>query len=405
MNALTAVEWKNRGNKLFKEGDIDGSLQAFTYAIKLEPDNAIYFANRAAAYTFKGEFTWAIEDAQKAIELNNGYVKAWIRLGVAQYSVGSYEKALESFKNATEKASSNSENDKRLREEITGHIKLCEEKIREKREREEIEKRNSVKAENIRVVGDEGRPARVEESRPKPPLFSKEWWIAHMHIGNAANYVAFIIAITGFILRFGTSVDDEVSKYVLSCGLMAVTGGFTNFIAIKMLFDKMILPGSGIIPARFKEIRLVVKNVIMKNFFDEKYLNYYLKNKILAIDLEKKMEGFFSSDKFIKMLEGSLGNEEAKMFLPFIRPYLMKLSQRLAPLIKEKIQTMNLAEDMGQMKEEIDNFLTDRLKDLTAEKVKFLLEDVMREHLNWLIFWGTVFGGCLGIICAAIGLP
>jgi len=404
MIELTAGEWKNRGNKLFQEGDVDGSLQAFTNAINLEPDNAIYFANRAAAYTFNGEFTFAIEDAQKAIDLNNGYAKAWVRLGVAQFSVGSFEKALDAFKSATIKASSNSETDESLREEIKGHIKLCEQKIREQKEREEADKGNQKADENIQVVEDEGRPVQEEESRATPPLFSKEWWIAHMHIGNLANYIAFIIAITGFILRFGTSVDDEVSKYVLSCGLMAVTGGFTNFIAIKMLFDKMILPGSGIIPARFKEIRLVVKNVIMKNFFDEKYLNFYLKNKILAIDLEKKMEEFLSGDKFVKMLEGAMGSD-AKMFLPFIRPYLVKISQRIAPLIKEKIQTMNLAEDMGQMKEEIDNFLTDRLKDLTAEKVKFLLEDVMREHLNWLIFWGTVFGGCLGIICAAIGLP
>jgi len=263
---------------------------------------------------------------------------------------------------------------------------------------------NPENKDEIQVVEDVGRPVvQDEESEPKPPMFSKLWWIAHLHIGNVANYIAFIIAIIGFILRFGTD-HDEISKYVLSCGLMAVTGGFTNFIAIKMLFDKMILPGSGIIPARFKEIRLVVKNVIMKNFFDEKYLNYYLKNKILAVDLEKKMEDFLAGDRLVTMLEGALGSD-AKMFLPVIKPYLVKIGKRLAPLLKEKIQTMNLAEDLGQMKEEIDNFLTDRLKDLTAEKVKLLLEDIMREHLNWLIFWGTVFGACLGIICAAINLP
>jgi len=404
MNDLTAEEWKKKGNQLFQEEDIDGSLDAFTNAINLESDNAVYFANRAAAYTFKGEFTLAITDANKAIELNSGYAKAWLRLAMAQFRIGLYEKAMESFKRTTERANSNSDTDKSLRDECLEHIKLCEKNIQDQKELEEAGRPNTEAKEDIQIVEYEGRPVEEEESKPKPPLFSKLWWIAHLHIGNVANYIAFIIAIAGFILKFGTDTDDTVSKYVLSCGLMAVTGGFTNFIAIKMLFDKMILPGSGIIPARFKEIRLVVKNVIMKNFFDEKYLNYYLKNKILAFDLEKKLEDFLAGERFVKLLEGALGND-GKVFLPFIKPYLMKLSKMVGPLLKEKIQTMNLADDLGQMKEEIDNFLTDRLKDLTAEKVKVLLEDIMREHLNWLIFWGTVFGGCLGIICAAIGLP
>jgi len=399
---MSAEEWKNRGNKLFQENDVDGSLEAYTKAIGLDPENAVYFANRAAVYTIKGEYSLAIKDARKATELNKGYAKAWIRLGVAEYSMGAYDIALEAFQNASNRANSDSAQDQSLREEIKEHIIQCEKQIEKKRA--EPQTNLESKEEIVEVVEHENRSSPEEETEPRPPKFSKLWWIAHLHIGNVANYIAFFIAILGFILRFGTNVPDEASKYVLSCGLMAVTGGFTNFIAIKMLFDKMILPGSGIIPARFKEIRLVVKNVIMKNFFDEKYLNYYLKDKILAVDMEKKLEDFISGDKLVVMMEGALG-ADATMFLPIVKPYLLKIGKRLAPLIKEKIQSMNLAEDMGQMKEEIDAFLTDRLKDLTADKVKTLLEDIMREHLNWLIFWGTVFGGVLGIICAAIGLP
>merc|ERR1719433_1485078 len=82
----TALEWKVRGNELFSTDDIDGALAAYTKAIELEPENAVFYSNRAAAYTFKQEYAKGVEDAQKAIKLNHAYPKAWIRLGVAEYS-------------------------------------------------------------------------------------------------------------------------------------------------------------------------------------------------------------------------------------------------------------------------------------------------------------------------------
>ncbi len=59
-----------------------------------------------------------------------------------------------------------------------------------------------------------------------------------------------------------------------------MSGGFTNWLAIKMLFDRIPgIYGSGVIPMRFKEIRETVKNVIMKTFFDEEYLETYFSQK------------------------------------------------------------------------------------------------------------------------------
>lgn len=42
--------------------------------------------------------------------------------------------------------------------------------------------------------------------------------------------------------------------------------------------------------------------------------------------------------------------------------------------------------------------------ELTPERVKQLMEDVIREHLGWLIVWGNVFGGVIGIIAKAVQL-
>lgn len=61
-------------------------------------------------------------------------------------------------------------------------------------------------------------------------------------------------------------------------------GGITNWLAVKMLFDRVChLPGSGVIPMRFKQIREVVKNTIMRTFFDGPYLEQYINTKMGSI--------------------------------------------------------------------------------------------------------------------------
>lgn len=49
---------------------------------------------------------------------------------------------------------------------------------------------------------------------------------------------------------------DAWAKYILSGGLFSFAGGMTNWLAVKMLFDRIPgLIGSGVIPNRFREIR------------------------------------------------------------------------------------------------------------------------------------------------------
>jgi len=42
-------------------------------------------------------------------------------------------------------------------------------------------------------------------------------------------------------------------------------------------------------------------------------------------------------------------------------------------------------------------FIDSRLAELTPEKVKLIVEDMMRKHLGWLVVWGGVFGGVIGL--------
>ena len=54
---------------------------------------------------------------------------------------------------------------------------------------------------------------------------------------------------------------------------------------------------------------------------------------------------------------------------------------------------------------EIDGLMTEKLQELTPEKVKELMEDVIRTHLGWLVVWGNVFGSLIGLASVALGYP
>ena len=49
--------------------------------------------------------------------------------------------------------------------------------------------------------------------------------------------------------------------------------------------------------------------------------------------------------------------------------------------------------------------MTEKLLELTPEIVRDLLEEVMRKHLGWLIVWGNVFGGLIGLVSTMAGYP
>lgn len=50
-------------------------MAAYSRAIDINPNNAVYYSNRAAAHVRLENFGLALTDATKAIELNPQYVK------------------------------------------------------------------------------------------------------------------------------------------------------------------------------------------------------------------------------------------------------------------------------------------------------------------------------------------
>ena len=76
-----AEKLKAAGNAHMSGKKYDEAVKAYTDAIALDPTNAVYYSNRAAAYSSKGEHDSAVADAEKALEVDPSFVKAYHRLG------------------------------------------------------------------------------------------------------------------------------------------------------------------------------------------------------------------------------------------------------------------------------------------------------------------------------------
>ncbi|KAH9919114.1 uncharacterized protein B0H18DRAFT_1029212 [Fomitopsis serialis] len=102
-----AEKLKAEGNAQMSAKQYDNAIDAYTKAIALDPTNAVYFSNRAAAHSSKEEHQEATLDAQKAIELDPNFVKAYHRLGHAQYCLDDFKEAAAAFRRGLELDPSN----------------------------------------------------------------------------------------------------------------------------------------------------------------------------------------------------------------------------------------------------------------------------------------------------------
>lgn len=59
----------------------DAAIDSYTKAIELDATSPVYYSNRAAAYSSKNDHLSAVSDAEKSIEVDPSFVKAYHRLG------------------------------------------------------------------------------------------------------------------------------------------------------------------------------------------------------------------------------------------------------------------------------------------------------------------------------------
>ncbi|KAF8568648.1 hypothetical protein P879_02332 [Paragonimus westermani] len=113
------------GNLCMKENQFEEALACYTKAIELSPNYAVYYCNRAAAYSRLNEHHKAIEDCQRALKIDPNYSKAYGRLGIAYSSLGEHAKAAAAYRKRLELDPTN--------ENCQQNLNLTEERLGETR--------------------------------------------------------------------------------------------------------------------------------------------------------------------------------------------------------------------------------------------------------------------------------
>jgi len=97
-----AEAFKEKGNACMREAKYEESIVCYTNAIKLDPENAVFLCNRAAAYSKLNQHQNAVEDCKSALKIDPNYTKAHGRMGLAYSELGRFAEARDSYRKALE---------------------------------------------------------------------------------------------------------------------------------------------------------------------------------------------------------------------------------------------------------------------------------------------------------------
>jgi len=227
------------------------------------------------------------------------------------------------------------------------------------------------------------------------------------------NITSAILVIIGYFWKW------EYQEYVFNIGLFALSGGITNWLAIHMLFEKVPgLYGSGVIPSRFEDFKLGIRKLMMNQFFTKENVDKFLDGSSLEqINLTPIIQKTDFSPMFealtLSVLESPFG-AMVSMFggeavLEKIRePFIKKMKQAVIDVVStqefhQRI-TDNLVGKDDKILDKITLIVQKRLDELTSQKVKEIIQDMIRKHLGWLVVWGGIFGGLIGLASSIIRL-
>ena len=232
-----------------------------------------------------------------------------------------------------------------------------------------------------------------------------------MNKSLVTNGVAFLIVLVGFLTH---------NSIVLTVGLFALSGAVTNWLAVHMLFEKVpFLYGSGVVENRFEEFKSSIHSLIMEQFFTKENLDKFFQSELSSDDKKFDFTNLINSTDFFIAFEslksavmessfggmlGMFGGEKA--LEPLKEPFEVKMKKAINEIVhtdtfqttlQKSLSNQNIHEDIAS---KIDGVVIQRLDEFNPKMVKELVQHIIKEHLGWLVVWGGVFGGLIGLISA-----
>jgi uncharacterized membrane protein YheB (UPF0754 family) len=205
--------------------------------------------------------------------------------------------------------------------------------------------------------------------------------------------------------------------------MFALSGALTNWIAVHMLFEKVPgLYGSGIIQIKFAEFKAGIKSLMMEQFFTQDNLDKFLTEQdgqAHHFDLKPIIEDTDMTpayDSLVATIQQSSFGGMLNMFggvealEPLKQPFIDKLKSSVIEITEsdefaEKLKAnVGSEQNVSSMLNKVDNIVTQRLEELTPQMVKDIIQEMIKSHLGWLVVWGGLFGGLIGLVAYLTGL-
>ncbi|MDA7537698.1 hypothetical protein N8539_00960 [Akkermansiaceae bacterium] len=229
------------------------------------------------------------------------------------------------------------------------------------------------------------------------------------------NLITILLAIGGYFW----------SGSLLSIGLFAFSGALTNWLAIHMLFEKVPgFYGSGVIPARFEDFKIGIHRLIMQQFFTEENITRFFEGNedsgrsgmdlaplIDSVDLDPSFEALKVAVMKSK-LGGTLAMFGGAAALDPIKPdFVDEMRGAVKEIVstedfQKKLQAMiaggSSSGEHSELLARVNVIVEKRLEELTPKMVKDIIQQMIREHLGWLVVWGGVCGGLIGLVASVL---
>jgi uncharacterized membrane protein YheB (UPF0754 family) len=225
--------------------------------------------------------------------------------------------------------------------------------------------------------------------------------------------------ITILIMAYGYSNNNNI---IFMVGLFAFSGAITNTLAIHMLFEKVpFLYGSGVIENKFKEFKISIKNLLMEQFFTKERLSNFFQDEINSaktnINFEKILENSDFTLAFNSLKESIMqspfggmiamfGGESAidglkDSFIEKLQASIIVISktETFQNTLNEALKNKDFTDDVYK---KLSTIVDSRLEELTPLMVKEIVQNLIKEHMFWLVVWGAVFGGLIGFVGAIV---
>lgn len=92
-----AEQLKQKANDFFQSKNYEKAIEFYTLAIEKNDSVAAYYGNRSITYLRTECFGYALNDADKALEIDKTYLKGYYRRAAANMALGKFKNALRDF--------------------------------------------------------------------------------------------------------------------------------------------------------------------------------------------------------------------------------------------------------------------------------------------------------------------